>query len=194
MNTGNNLRFKRTAQSIQKALLALLERKRGRRVSVREICEEARVNRSTFYAHYDSVPDLMRRAEDAIYEELVKEYRTKGIDERNILSPQYISHFLAHIKRYQHFYRSFLDRARSFPLERGFEPLLDEVIRPACRRAGILEEAEVMYYFVYFEAGFTMMLKHWVEHDCPESPEKLARILSKFMLDPARDGDPPAPS
>ena len=41
------------------ALLLLLEKKEYDSITVKEICEKAGVNRSTFYMHYDTKDDLL---------------------------------------------------------------------------------------------------------------------------------------
>lgn len=46
---------------IQKALTKLLREKPIHRISVKELCEEAGINRGTFYAHYTDIYDLPSR-------------------------------------------------------------------------------------------------------------------------------------
>ena len=49
-----------TAVRFDKALLSLLEKKPFEYVTISELCEEAGVNRSTFYLHYENTSDLLR--------------------------------------------------------------------------------------------------------------------------------------
>lgn len=44
---------------MDQAFLALLEKKDFAYITVKEICEVAGVNRSTFYLHYETVGDLL---------------------------------------------------------------------------------------------------------------------------------------
>lgn len=48
-----------TAIRFDKALLSLLEKKPFEYITIREICEKAEVNRSTFYLHYENTVDLL---------------------------------------------------------------------------------------------------------------------------------------
>ena len=48
-----------TAAKMDDALLSLLEEKDFQYVTVKEICKKARVNRSTFYLHYENTVDLL---------------------------------------------------------------------------------------------------------------------------------------
>ena len=48
-----------TALLMEEALIQLLEVKDYEYITVKEICEKAGVNRSTFYLHYETVNDLL---------------------------------------------------------------------------------------------------------------------------------------
>ena len=51
-----------TAVRMDEALISLLARKDFAYITVREICETAGVNRSTFYLHYENTGDLLEEA------------------------------------------------------------------------------------------------------------------------------------
>ena len=51
-----------TAAKMDEALIALLEKKDFEYISVKEICEAADVNRSTFYLHYENTRDLLEES------------------------------------------------------------------------------------------------------------------------------------
>ena len=52
-------KYYNTAVKMDEALLTLLEKKDFEYITVKEICEKADVNRSTFYLHYETVGDLL---------------------------------------------------------------------------------------------------------------------------------------
>ena len=60
-----------TAVLMDEALLLLLERKDIQYITVKEICEKAGVNRTTFYLHYDSISDLLEETVNYITQRLV---------------------------------------------------------------------------------------------------------------------------
>ena len=55
-----------TARRMDEALIELLEKKDLEYITVKEICEKAGVNRSTFYLHYESVSDLVDETAEMI--------------------------------------------------------------------------------------------------------------------------------
>lgn len=48
-----------TARMMDQALIELLSKKGFEFITVKEICETAGVNRSTFYLHYETIADLL---------------------------------------------------------------------------------------------------------------------------------------
>lgn len=53
-------KYYNTARLMNEALIILLEKKDYEFITVKEICEKAGVNRSTFYLHYETMNDLLQ--------------------------------------------------------------------------------------------------------------------------------------
>ena len=53
-----DIRIEKTKQSIINAFIEIRSRKEVERITVKELCEKARINKSTFYAHYKDIYDL----------------------------------------------------------------------------------------------------------------------------------------
>lgn len=64
MNTKNNQRTRLSKILLKNALMDLLSEKGSvTKISVRELCERADLNRSTFYAHYSEPKELLEEVE-----------------------------------------------------------------------------------------------------------------------------------
>lgn len=57
-------RVARTKNSINSAFLSLLRRKDISKITVKELCEEADINRKTFYTYHDSIADVLSEIEN----------------------------------------------------------------------------------------------------------------------------------
>lgn len=64
----NESKYFNTARLMDEALLLLLDKKEYEFITVKEICQKAGVNRSTFYLHYEGVEDLFRETVEMISE------------------------------------------------------------------------------------------------------------------------------
>lgn len=63
VGTKNNRRVQYTQQAIKTAFLDLLPHKELAKITVTQICQQANINRGTFYLHYKDVFDLYQQIE-----------------------------------------------------------------------------------------------------------------------------------
>ena len=63
MNIKNNSRYKMSSEKIETAFLTLILNNNYEDITISQICEAAEINRSTFYAHYDDINDLIIKIE-----------------------------------------------------------------------------------------------------------------------------------
>lgn len=67
----NESKYFNTAVKMDKAFLSLLEKKDFSYITVKEICEKAKVNRSTFYLHYETLEDLLSESVEYMNEQFL---------------------------------------------------------------------------------------------------------------------------
>lgn len=67
---GMDRRTKYTRMVLRESLMELLKEKPIGKISVKEICEGADVNRCTFYAHYSDPYDLLRQIEQEMLDDV----------------------------------------------------------------------------------------------------------------------------
>lgn len=62
--TGNDHRVRVTKMLIRRAFTGLLSIKPIQSISIKELCEQAGINRGTFYTHYQDIYDLLADVEN----------------------------------------------------------------------------------------------------------------------------------
>lgn len=67
----NESKYFNTALLMDEALIYLLDKKDIDYITIKEICEKAGVNRSTFYLHYESIDDLLEETMQYIIKNLL---------------------------------------------------------------------------------------------------------------------------
>jgi AcrR family transcriptional regulator len=177
-NRKNNARYRQTETRMEACALALMRDAPSRRLTVRAVCEAAEVNRSTFYAHFQDIPDMLGKMEDYLHGELLGRYPTTGVE---ALSAESFVPFLEHVADHAYFYRVTLPLRHDFPLRQGLDQIMDKVVRPRCEAAGVTDEELMTYYLVFFQAGFTMVLRRWVERDCVDDKLVVAKALAECV-------------
>jgi AcrR family transcriptional regulator len=69
-----------TRMVLRNSLVELMKEKPVTRITIKELCEKADVNRTTFYTHYQDQYELLRQIEDetlAYFEDMLKKYNDK---------------------------------------------------------------------------------------------------------------------
>ena len=168
MNTPNNKRKKASQEKIEKVFVTLIQTKELKEVSVTDICKQANVNRSTFYANYIDIYDLADKIREKLELEIKLLYQEERESKRN--SNDFLKIF-KYIKDNQIFFRTYfklgMDEVSIF---REYDNHLSELL---------YNNNHVDYHIEFFKAGFNAMIKKWLCVGCPESPEEMERILKE---------------
>lgn len=177
MNTVNNQRFQETDRRIQEAMLQLIQEKEVNKVTVNDICTRCGINRSTFYAHFVDIYDLLGKLQMEIYQDVADSFKDINIDPSEYLSIEYIVIILDHVRRHQLFYRAYFSKGLD-DLQRNAGIVQERFISPYMRSLGIASERQINYQFRFFWAGFIEVVRIWVFDGCPETPEDLVKIIA----------------
>ena len=94
---------------MDEAFLTLLAKKDFEYITIKEICEVAGVNRSTFYLHYETMSDLLSESVGRMNEQFLAsmekdsdafstKLRNCPRDELYLITPDYLTPYLSYIK------------------------------------------------------------------------------------------------
>ncbi len=179
MNTKNNKRSQNTDEAIIRAAFEtmLMGGKQISRITVREICEKAGINRSTFYAHYTDVFDLFERVELHMAEMCsermtnTKEGGFRGMLER-------VFEFMLEYKDFYQIYFSEINKVAHLmhTMNIPFSAAIDAI---SSQDMGFGVENEAAYQFRFFTAGASAMISYWLERNCQETPSELVDIVMR---------------
>lgn len=89
-----DVRVRYTRMIIETAFLQLLKEKPVSKITVTELCQNAQINRATFYKHYLDIPDLLEKLEEELFTQI------RSAFENHIVSPKtYLMEILTYIHR-----------------------------------------------------------------------------------------------
>lgn len=71
-NKKNDLRIQKTEQAIKNAFIELRAKKPLEKITVKELCELALINKSTFYTHYEDIYALSEAMEQETVESIIR--------------------------------------------------------------------------------------------------------------------------
>ena len=69
-----DLRVQRTRKNIREAFIHLAQKKKIKRITIKELANEAMINKATFYLHYHDLEDLVSEIEDSTIEDIVENF------------------------------------------------------------------------------------------------------------------------
>ena len=181
MNQAGNARHQETEKSLQEALLALLEKKLLKDITVRELCEAAQINKATFYRHYQDIYALAERTEQGIQSGLIR-LLDMG-KKRSLTEPigqEELVRVIEYIGKYDVFYREYLKTGRDSFLDERFRHLWDAFFVPQFQVVGVTSERRMHYYYRFFRSGMLTVILYWLETGMQEPSQELASIIWKM--------------
>lgn len=177
MNTKDNRRKKEKGRAMIQAFFSILQTKKTvSKVTVREICEKAEINRSTFYAHYQDVYDLLEQVEKAMAKSLTQAFLDELAAGRDIADC--FHRLFAFIGEHREFYAIYLNETnKSGVIGLTRELYADRVPSDFWKEMGCSSPDELPYHEEYALAGLTAIVRRWLNTGCKETPEELCDIF-----------------
>jgi len=109
MNIKDNQRSRLTRLLMKQAYLSLMRQKPSGKITVKEICEAAELNRSTFYLHYAEPNDILIELEDEAIAEIARFLSNIGATDENTPDGKaYLAAFLHYVRKKDDLFRTFL--------------------------------------------------------------------------------------
>lgn len=89
-----DLRIQRTKEAIRKTFEEMICEMDYEKISIKEITERAKINRKTFYLHYDTLDDLLREMQNEMAQSFIE--RTKHMERPRDMDKITREFFLVH--------------------------------------------------------------------------------------------------
>ncbi|WP_077623009.1 TetR/AcrR family transcriptional regulator [Sediminibacillus massiliensis] len=173
-------RKKYTRKVLKESLIALLAKKPLSNITVKEICELADINRSTFYTHYADQYDLLHKMEEEVTEDMnnyLHNY-TYSMGEESI---QMTEKILEYITENSFMFHTLLNKdaiptfeKRMMELARGF--MIDNLMSD-----NNFKREESKYLSTFVISGAIHVIKDWIENDMDQSPKEMAVMINNFI-------------
>lgn len=174
-------RIRLTKRMLKESLLEML--KNGteiHRISIRDLCERADINRSTFYKYYGSQYDLLKEMED--------EWLDRIESSINNMGQSYDLHLLDIL----HFMHENIELSRLL-CNSNVDPLFPQRIfsLPAIKRLIVSSlpaqkpDHVVLYTQEFFVSGAYSVIKKWLNKEAGETPEEMVQIMMHLFSEDA---------
>ena len=175
-----DIRYQRTNQRILEAMTHLLQKKNFDNITIKDICEEAKISRSGFYLHY---VDKYQFIELYMAEFMTKintlfDKNNSGIDQQLMLT------ILYYLKEEGQLFSLLLSDKGSQEIQTSLKKILQKNARlnilPKLKQ-NIASPTEERYIVVFLSNALFGLLQEWIHTGQKESPEELIHIIEQLI-------------
>ena len=178
-----------TAKLMNQAFIETLDKKEYEYITVKEICEKAGVNRSTFYLHYENMDDLLKESLEFINQKFADFYQqedmeelqisTQNINELNFINSKKLVPYLNYIKENTTIFKLAIKKPYLMNSKKRYNSLYENIIEPILSRFNI-EETEKTYITAFYLNGIVAVICKWIEKDFNKPIEYIVELLIKY--------------
>lgn len=164
-----------TKRLIHESLLKMLKTRKINKISIRELCQIAGINRSTFYNHYGSQYDVLNEIAETYIQStsftVINDIASgKNIDECLTQVLQYMKDNIEFAKLVLDQYNYDLISHITISL-----PQFDDMVIKHLPKNLDLDEKKAIASYVQY--GTVRLLKEWILSDCLKSPKEETKLI-----------------
>ena len=188
----NESKYFNTAIKMDEALISLLEKKDFEYITVKEICDTAGVNRSTFYLHYENTADLLKETTRYIIDKHLSYYE---IDKKRIslqfedckreellfITDKYLAPYLTFIKDNQRLFRVSIKQFSSMNMEQVYAKMFEHIFNPILQRFHV-PEAERSYVIKFYLTGVFAIVMEWLDNNCSDDMKTVIKVITDCVM------------
>jgi AcrR family transcriptional regulator len=188
----NESKYFNTAIKMDEALLSLLEKKDFEYITIKEICDSAGVNRSTFYLHYENTYDLLKETTQYI---LDKHWACYSIDKKDIvfnfescdrtelifITRKYLVPYLTFIKNNCRIFKLTIRQFRLMNMDEVYVKMFEHIFKPVLERFDVPLK-ERAYVIKFYLMGVFAIVMEWLDKDCREDMDFIIKVINDCVL------------
>lgn len=177
MNTKNNQRKRLTKMLFKNAMMDLLKEKGSiEKITVKELCQRAELNRSTFYAHYEEPKDLYNEIENDLLDATASHLKLIG-EGNDISAHKFILSFIKYIRENDKQFRTlFIETSTDFKsrfVQQSIVQIIDKFNMP------LPKEIE-QYVYSYVLNGSSGIITQWIRSNYSVEEDIIVDLLFKL--------------
>lgn len=169
-------KYQNTSAKMIAAMTSLLRQKHFQEITVTDVCREAGVQRSTFYAHYANTAELLQEAVETAIRDFNSYWKESSLEEMTFpyLTEQNLRTMLTYVEANREITRVFFQG--EFPT---LKRMIIDWIRDNMTLPHIIvgDRVRAEYITRYYLASVKAVIAAWLERDCAESIDEICEIL-----------------
>lgn len=188
----NESKYFNTAIKMDEALITLLEKEDFEYITIKEICDTAGVNRSTFYLHYENTSDLLKETTRYIidkhleYYEIDKQrisinFETCKREELLFITEEYLMPYLTFVKDNQRLFKVSIKNFNSLNMDGVYGRMFEHIFNPILERFHVPEKERV-YAMKFYLTGVFSIVMEWLDKNCSDGMDTVINVITDCVM------------
>lgn len=177
MAMSENQRVRLSKQLLKDSLIRLLHEKSIHNISVREVCENAQINRTTFYKYYGSQYDLLEYIENELLTEIDGRLDPSDSDDYDKRLQKVLAYVMENIELCRLLFNNNVDP--KFPGKLISMPRIQEMLSQ--QLTGKHSQDEIKYISCFIVNGGFGIMRQWINEANPESSQSIAALIDSIF-------------
>ncbi len=170
-----NQRVAVTKRMVKEGMMRLLEKKPLEKINITELCQEAGINRTTFYRYYELPRDVLTEMQNEFFEETFAHFQkplTAGDIERLFVCLSEHSELVKHFFQYNsdtdwaNFFTRVYTNFPGLKMTKAFQNL---------------DENSARLLSAYLAGGAYFLVRQWIMEEVPMHPKDVAAIALNIL-------------
>lgn len=175
-------RIKYTKMVIRDSFIALLENKPIENITIKAICEEADINRTTFYMHYTDQYALLQSIKQDLYNNIQTYLSQLGQDPADPNALRQAEKIFDYLKENARVTKLLLSERGDFMFQKQVMQLVYDLIMNQLRIAKSISTQDAEYVYEYAITGCVGIVQKWLNEDMQKSTKTMAKMVVNMTL------------
>lgn len=170
-------RVRYTKMVLKDSFIGLLEKKDISQITIKELCEDADVNRATFYAHYADTYDLMKKIQDELLENVEEHLKGYTQQDISVIPVDMVERIFIYIKENARICKLLLSERGDLNFQKRVLTLAYEKNISELTKSGAIQKDDAEYIYAFTLTGCVGAIQKWLNDDLKKSPRFMAEMI-----------------
>lgn len=180
---------RKTKQLIQSSFMRILEKKPFEMITVGDITKTAKINRGTFYLHFQDKFDLLDQIEQQLFKDLgnhIDELQSRYSSTQTFEKGQELlaASLFSSIKMHAPLLKIFLSNRGRAGFHLRFRDAFTEKVRVNLEKNESIHtnlKAPMEYYLSFITSAFLGVIEQWVRNGLDKTPEEMTALYIEII-------------
>jgi AcrR family transcriptional regulator len=170
-------RVKYTKMVIKNSFIALAGQKAISKITIKEICQDADINRATFYAHYTDQYDLLRQIENDFLEDINRHLEATSNNCTEGESVKMLTRIIEYVKENAEVCAVLISDKGDLRFQQQIMMITQKQLVFELKPANKLSKEDAEYLYIFVAVGSVGIIQKWLADGMKKPAEELAEMI-----------------